>query len=373
MKNHFLYFTKAERFGIISLLLICLALWVIPACIPDGQKEEVIPKPNDLSDWAEASTDSVMHDAGSPILTSFNPNEVDADQLLEMGLPQRTARSWQNYLNKGGQFRNIDDLKKFRALSSADLERIEAYLVFSTPPQSRVRSKTATRERAPVLTPFDPNKQSRFELSAMGLSPKAAKSWENYLKAGGQFHKPGDIRKVYGLSEADYQRLLPFLRFPEQKEEWTSREAISEATLPSSYEEARKNTRIDVNRATAEEWQQLRGIGPAYSRRIVKFRDKLGGFHNLEQIRETYGLPDSVYQAIYLHLQHSPIFRSLSINRATIEQLAEHPYLNYQHARLIVRYREEHGPFQAAEDLKELYGLESGLLEKMAPYWDFKE
>ena len=366
MKNHFLHFTKAERFGVISLLLVCLALWVIPACLQDQDEPKVTSSP--LVEMEEQKKDAPASQAHAD-LYPFNPNKVSQKQLLGMGLPERTVRSWMSYLKKGGRFQKRADLERFRALSESDLNRLIPYLTFpaqSTSPASPLAKPAITLSR------FDPNQQNRSSLVRMGLTEGVARKWENYLKAGGRFRKAEDIQKIYGLKQTDYDRLLPYLDFPDHKEEWIAKEAVPEVTLPSSYESP-KTVVIDVNKATAQEWQSLRGIGPAYSRRIVKFRDKLGGFHSLDQIKETYGLPDSVFQSIYLQLRHSSVFRKLAINRATVEELAAHPYLYFQDARLIINYRDEHGAFDSTEDVQKLYGLDTETIKKMEPYWDFSK
>ncbi|MEL6655844.1 MAG: helix-hairpin-helix domain-containing protein [Bacteroidota bacterium] len=377
MKNHFLYFTKAERFGIISLLLICLGLWIVPACIPDRQTDQstagkVLP---DLEQMEHLnSEDALANDSAQSVaveLKPFSPNAVTASELLAMGLSESTVRAWQSYLQKGGRFTSWDDLQKFRALKEADRKRLRPYLRFKQ--AIATMAKQPQRDPLAKLNPFDPNEQHQESLLALGLSQRVARNWVNYLEAGGRFRQAADIQKVYGLTPADFERLLPFVEILDSKAEWAATEAVPEVALPSSYDKADRQFVVDINQASAKEWQRLRGIGPAYSRRIVKFRDKLGGFHSVEQVKETYGLPDSVYQAILLQLRPSPIFKQLSINQATVEDLAAHPYLYYQDARAIVRYREEHGPFQSTTDLAQLYALEPQTLNKMAPYWDFTQ
>ncbi|MEL7247762.1 MAG: helix-hairpin-helix domain-containing protein [Bacteroidota bacterium] len=376
MKNHFLYFTKAERFGIISLLVICLGLWIVPACIPDRQTDGSTAR-NILPDLEQIeprnSEDALSNDSANSAtveLKPFNPNAVTANELLAMGLSERTVRAWQSYLQKGGRFTSWEDVQKFRALKEADRKRLRPYLRFK-----QVIAKMGKPEHDPLakLSPFDPNEQNQESLLALGLSKRVARNWVNYLEAGGRFRQAVDIQKVYGLAPADFERLLPFVEILDSKAEWAATEAVPEVALPSSYDKVDHQFVVDINQASAKEWQRLRGIGPAYSQRIVKFRDKLGGFHSIEQVQETYGLPDSVYQAILLQLRPSPIFKQLPINQATVEDLAAHPYLYYQDARAIVRYREEHGPFHSALDLKQLYALEPQTLSKMEPYWNFTQ
>lgn len=61
--------------------------------------------------------------------------------------------------------------------------------------------------------------------------------------------------------------------------------------------------RIDINRADTSEWKRLRGIGSVLSKRIVKYRDKCGGFKSVEQLRKIYGLSEETYQSILPHLK----------------------------------------------------------------------
>lgn len=372
MKNHFLYFTKAERFGIIGLLLLCAVLWIIPACL----SEEIPPMEALAADVPIAAANSpssngfqASEEARELDLHPFDPNIVSAAELSNMGLPERTIRSWQNYLKKGGRFKKWKDIAGFRALSEHDRKRLKPYFRF---PAEQPDSGKAQQAPIIALSHFDPNQLTEEALLKMGLPKRVAANWSNYLHAGGRFAVVEDIRKVYGLSEADFQRLKPFVQFLDPVAEWETRELVPEATLPSSYEENTTALVVDINQASVAEWQRLYGIGPAYSRRIVKFRDKLGGFHSVGQVAETYGLPDSVFQSILLQLRPSPLFRKLAINQLTVEGLAAHPYLRFQDARLIVNYREEHGAFNTIEDLDALYGLSEETKDKMKPYWDFR-
>ena len=111
---------------------------------------------------------------------------------------------------------------------------------------------------------------------------------------------------------------------------------------------------VDVNLATEEEWQQLKGIGPGYSKRIVNFREKLGGFATVELVGETFGLPDSVFQQIRPYLQPSPVFRKLNVNTAGTEELKSHPFISSLQATVLVNYHKQHGAFADFNALKKM-------------------
>ena len=130
---------------------------------------------------------------------------------------------------------------------------------------------------------------------------------------------------------------------------------------------------FDINRSGAQEWQNLPGIGEYRAQSIVKFRDRLGGFVRVDQIAETYGLPDSVFQRIRPLLKRTPITRPIYVNRADAATLAAHPYLKRSTATIIVRYRKNHGPFTSAEDLKKVRAISTETLDKLLPYLNFEQ
>ena len=127
---------------------------------------------------------------------------------------------------------------------------------------------------------------------------------------------------------------------------------------------------FDINAADEAQFRTIKGIGAVLSARIVKFRDKLGGFVRLVQYEEIYGLRPEVVQRLKKRTYISPGFRPqrLNINTADIRILAAHPYLTYQQAQAIVRYREQHGPFPHLEALNALVLMDATTLEKIKPY-----
>lgn len=126
---------------------------------------------------------------------------------------------------------------------------------------------------------------------------------------------------------------------------------------------------IDLETADSASLEKLPGIGPVLSVRIVKYRDRLGGFHNKVQLKEVYGLTDSVFEKIgpYLTLNSSAV-QKIEINRAGETQLAKHPYIQWKLARQFVRYREQHGLFQSANDLYGLWTIDTEKIKKLIPY-----
>lgn len=231
-------------------------------------------------------------------------------------------------------------------------------------------------EQAPkvaVFSSFDPNNVSLQGLLKMGLPPRSAHIWVKYLSKGGRFKKPEDILKIYGLPPKWHQTALPYMHIAFSSNEQPERGVESHFPKKEWTKPAAKScSPIDINTADTAAWQTLRGIGKVFANRIVKFRDKLGGFYAIEQVKETYGLADSVYQKILPCLQLSnPTLKPLLINQASFNELASHPYLGYKAAKAILTWKDQHGPFTKMEDLEAIMALDRQLLTKAKPYLQF--
>lgn len=248
--------------------------------------------------------------------------------------------------------------------------------------QSPKIEKDSASNPSPILFNFDPNSASQDEFVQLGIAPKVASTIINYRNKGGTFRVKKDLQKIYGLHLTAYNRLEPYINIqptkkrntfqPSEKpkhEKSDSSSQVFETPLAMNQLELIK---IDINKATAREWQGLKGIGPVFSKRIIKFREKLGGFYNVEQVAETYGLPDSTFRSIKSNLVHSEILRPLPINTINEEDLKAHPYLNWKEAKALIKFRRHNGPFKTVADLEECYALKKETIQRLAPYLRFQ-
>lgn len=99
------------------------------------------------------------------------------------------------------------------------------------------------------------------------------------------------------------------------------------------------------------------------------FREKLGGFYSINQVSETFGLPDSTFQKVkvYLEIKNHEL-RKININEATIDELKAHPYIKWNLANPLIAYRNEHGAFSSIEEIKKIPSVSNELFTKIAPY-----
>jgi competence ComEA-like helix-hairpin-helix protein len=219
---------------------------------------------------------------------------------------------------------------------------------------------------------FDPNTLSAGKWKKLGLRDKTITTIQNYLNKGGHFYKPEDLQKIYGLKKDEYERLTPFIRI----ESVSAAKSTGAVVTPESQNEnqsgknfASRYSVIDINEADTSAFISLPGIGSRLAARIVNFRDKLGGFYSIDQVGETYGLPDSVFQKIkqWLKLENISV-KKININTATVDELKAHPYIKFSIANPIVAYRNQHGLFSKVEDIKKVMVVTEEVFRKIEPY-----
>lgn len=126
---------------------------------------------------------------------------------------------------------------------------------------------------------------------------------------------------------------------------------------------------IELNSADTFELQRLRGIGPAFARRIVKYRERLGGFTDKSQLLEIWGMDTSKYNAIKEHLAVSPdSVHPINLNTVTFKELLAHPYFPFEITKAIMLYRKDHKKFVSAGELKNIKSISDSAYRKMIIY-----
>lgn len=364
----FFHYTRSERNGALILLFLCMALIVLPrlyflfGASEAIDFEEEMQLAEQLSQPAEEAGEADV----AAQLFEFDPNTATQEELQQLGLRDRTAKSIVNYRSKGGQFRKKEDLKKIYTLAEEDYLRLEPYIRIASKNNYSDFAYDKKDQKTYTLFPFDPNTATEEELLSLGLPKGVVKVMLRFRERGGKYRRKEDLKKIYILDEADYLRVEPYIHIAAD----AGAIPVVSLDIPQPYDN-QKNITIDINNSDAEAWQQLRGIGPAFSGKITRFREALGGFVSVEQVAETRGLPDSTFQKIRLQLRPSPVFRLIDINAATAEDLSKHPYTDRRTAEVIVSYRRQHGPFRSVEDLSKVYALPEGWIEKMKPYLEF--
>ena len=242
------------------------------------------------------------------------------------------------------------------ALSFLDtVEKMPVYSVF------KAEKQPAKQKKIPLYFSLNINEADLQSLDILSLPDFLARRWVKYLENGGSFKRVGDVKKLYGMSELLYASISKYL-YVKKAEEKQRKPFLKE-------NRAFRCKTIDINEADSAQWESLYGIGPYLAKRIITFRESLCGFVSVEQVKETYGLRDSVFQSIKTCLTIEKILKPcISINYTNQDGLSKHPYVRYKLAMAICLYRENNGLFQHIEDLKKLPMVNDSIYTKLLPY-----
>lgn len=128
---------------------------------------------------------------------------------------------------------------------------------------------------------------------------------------------------------------------------------------------------IYLNETDTAVWKKVPGIGSAYAARIVKYRNLLGGFIFIEQLKEVYGISDEVFQKIIPFVREDDNFTKLNINNLTFKEINAHPYINYKQTKAIMNLRNRKGNIQSTNELAMLDEFTSEDINRIADYIEF--
>jgi competence ComEA-like helix-hairpin-helix protein len=305
--SDYLTFTKKERTGTIMLLALILFFILLPFFYPLFIKEK--------------HTDAKVF-----------KNEIATLQIKQ---PDSTKKFAQNFFEE-------DNYPNYYQLSEKSKNKFSGELFY-----------------------FDPNTATAADWQKLGIREKTITTIQNYISKGGRFYKPEDIGKIWGLHQDEVERLLPYVKIKFKEENYPEKNDAAKVfdKLKNTY------TIIDINNADTATLIALPGIGSKLAQRIINFRDKLGGFYVIEQVAETFGLPDSTFQKIKIRLAvNGRAVKQININTATIDELKLHPYIRHNIANAIVQYRTQHGNFTSVAVIKNIMLITDDLFNKLEPY-----
>jgi competence protein ComEA len=330
----YLTFTRKERYGVLSLLLLISVLFVLPYFFrplpgdPDPASYERMKQAIQQfqMEHPDSPVDAVTYNrytgkkptlikSGNPALAFngqmfyFDPNSLKVTDWLKLGLPERLAQTIMRYVGKGGRFRNPEDLKKIYGLPPPDYERLLPYVRIARPAD------------------YVQNRSGYYAKSIYDIL--AVKKTDSFFNT-----RPAQINAGHEISHS-----------------------------------GKKMEITDINLADSAAWARLPGIGAKLASRIVHFRERLGGFYQVDQVSETFGLPDSTFQKVKPVLRLNQVsLVQLDLNNATKESLQAHPLIRWQIAKEIIEYRMQHGNFRSVDELLQLAQMDPVKFEKLKPY-----
>lgn len=255
-------------------------------------------------------------------------------------------------------------------LSPEDAAELEA---FAETTKERKRQREAERTALSTPFPFNPNTVDSATLIKVGLKSWQVKNLLAYRRAGGRWKDADDFKRLYGLSEEEYQRLRPYIQIPPPAKDvyFTEKDRVRQDSLrqlrPEKFTEL---TVLDLNTVDTLTLRKIPGIGVGYSRSIVSYRQRLGGFVSVAQLKDIEGLPDRIEE--WFTVDENAEVNRIPINKSDFKTLVRHPYLSYEQVKVITTHIRKYGKLRSWKDLQLYPEFTPQDFERLTPYFVFE-
>lgn len=214
---------------------------------------------------------------------------------------------------------------------------------------------------------FNPNKLPSEIWKKMGFTKKQIRNIKNYEAKGGKFNRKEDVKKMYSISDVEYEIIEPFIVIPSSYKSDNGRVVKKKRTVKITYKS------VEVNSAQAPEFISSLGITTWLAKRIVSYGNVLGGYYNKNQLKEVYGLDDSIFNIIekYINID-TTLIKKIDINNIDFKNLLRHPYFDYNTTKLTLTTRKKVGSFSSISQLGLIDGISDSTVNKVRPYLYFR-
>lgn len=240
----------------------------------------------------------------------------------------------------------------------------ETSFALNTEEQDKIDSLRNHRSEASVkMYPFNPNYLTDYKGYTLGLTTDELDRLFAFREQGRFVNSVNEFQAVTKVSDSLLGILSPYFKFPD----WVTKNQSIKNTA-SKLKTAIKVK--DLNTASAEDLKSIYGIGETLSNRIVKFRDRLGGFLVNEQLYDVYGLKPEVVEKALLEFQvlDVPSINKININKASAAELSQLIYISKSLAFDIVAYRDKEGAYQSFKELSNIDKFPTEKLDRIALY-----
>ncbi|WP_076456492.1 ComEA family DNA-binding protein [Zobellia uliginosa] len=260
----------------------------------------------------------------------------------------------------------------FFVLRNVTAERGDSSFWLDSRLQSEIDSlKARSQQKDSVkIYPFNPNYITDYKGYTLGMSIDEIDRLHRFRKAGKFVNSVEGFQEVTGVSDSLLRAISPYFKFPDwvQKKERTRRGVATSGIRERNYG---VNLEVrDLNAVTAQELQEIDGIGETLSARIVKFRNRLGGFLVNEQLYDVYGLKPEVVERTLGRFQvlKKPVVEKININTASAKSLSKLVYIQKGVAESIVNYRNDNGNLVSFDELSKIENFPIEKIDRIKLY-----
>ncbi|AWX45456.1 hypothetical protein HME9304_02470 [Flagellimonas maritima] len=213
---------------------------------------------------------------------------------------------------------------------------------------------------------FNPNYITDYKGYTLGMSINEIDRLHAFRASDRFINSAEQFQQVTKVSDSMLNVLSPFFKFPD----WTQKKSNYGSKKSKLQKSTETSKTLDINSASIEDLKEINGIGNKLSARIIKFRDRLGGFLTNEQLYDVYGLNMEVANRVLRKYQvlKPPSIKKINVNNATSSEISSLVYITYQVAERIVEYRRVNGRINTFDELTGIEGFPSNKLDRITLY-----
>lgn len=226
-------------------------------------------------------------------------------------------------------------------------------------------------ENIQKIYPFNPNFITDYKAYRLGLSTAEFDRLTAFRSENKYVNSAAEFQSVTRVSDSLLAQIAPFFKFPD----WVNKKKNN--YNPYQFKQSNPNKEIlgqtDINVASQEDLVKVYGVGAVTAQRILDFRERLGGFVDIQQLNDIWGIKSEAVNEIEksFYVGDSQILKRLNINKANMKSISEFPYFNYTLAREIVTYRTMNNGITKIDDLTKINGFPTEKLKIIALYLEF--
>ena len=226
-----------------------------------------------------------------------------------------------------------------------------------------------------TIYPFNPNFITDFKGYKLGMKTQEIDRLLAYRKLGKFANSATEFQQVTKISDSLLATMSPYFKFPD----WVNKKNADSKSGWVDYSKTNTETKakeklevIDINQATQENLEKVYMIGPAIAERILKEKEKYGGFVAMEQMADIWGLSIEVIENLNKSFKvfKQPEIKKIDINNASIKELMQFPMFRYNLAKNIITYRTMNGDIKI-EDLTKIKDFPVDKVKIIALYLKF--
>lgn len=224
------------------------------------------------------------------------------------------------------------------------------------------------RDRKTKIYPFNPNFITDYKGYRLGMSVAEIDRLLAFRNKNLYVNSAEDFQKVTGVPDSLLARIAPYFKFPD----WVNRK---HSNVEHDFRQIPRKeiNKIDINKASKQELMAVFGIGNALSDRILQQREILGGFVEMSQMKQVWGLSDEVIEKLNERFQVAeiPALKKVNVNEASLRELSAFPYFRYGLAKSIITYRSMNGRIVNSDDLLKIDNFPVDNVKIISLYLEF--